>query len=103
MIAVAETARRRRVAELVERHPLQDPAQFGDPVAELAAAGRFLLVEKSRYDALHFLSAHDSPEQAAEYVDGQEYPDDWKIVTLVDLDTGDAFAAEARTHFTRVG
>jgi hypothetical protein len=101
--AVADEARRKRLAPLIERFPLQDPAQFADPVAELAAAGRFLLVEQSRYDARHFLSSHASPEQAAAYRDGQEYPEDWEIVTLVDLDTGHEFEAEQRTHFNRAG
>lgn len=96
--------RRRRIAELIERHPLQDPAQFGDPVDELAAAGRFLPVEVAhRHDGLHSMSGHDSPEQAAAYHDNQEYAEDWAIVALVDLDTGDAFEAEAHTVFKRVG
>ena len=103
MIAVAEDARRQRLAALVERFPLQDPAQFADPVADLAAAGRFLLVEQSRYDALRFLSAHADTEEAAAYRDGQEYPEDWAVVTLVDLDTGEEFEAEQRTRFIGAG
>ena len=67
MVSGGAPIRRQRVAQLIERFPLQDPAQFADPTADLAGAGRFLLVEQSRYDARHFLSAHDSPEQAADY------------------------------------
>ncbi|MFP5319487.1 MAG: hypothetical protein ACLGI2_14495 [Acidimicrobiia bacterium] len=101
---MAPEARRRRVAELIGRHPLQDPRQFGDPVAELAGAGRFLLVEVAhRHDGLHWMSAHDSPDDAAAYHDSQEYAEDWLIVTLVDLDTGDTFEAETHTLFRRAG
>jgi len=78
---------RRRLHE----YPLQDPAQFADPVADLAAApGRYLLLERSTDGNGHFASVHHSPDAAAEYIDGQEYPDDWELVTLVDLDTGAA-------------
>jgi hypothetical protein len=95
-------ARKRRVAELVAAHPLQDPAQFRDVATELADAGRYLLVEVAhRHDGRHWMSGHDSPEAAARYHDGQEYADDWKIVTVVDLDTGEAFADEPCTRFTR--
>ncbi|MFN2506244.1 MAG: hypothetical protein ABR540_18865 [Acidimicrobiales bacterium] len=100
MVSGGTPIRRQRVAQLIERFPLQDPAQFADPVADLACAGRFLLVEQSRYDARHFLSAHDSPEQAADYWETQEYPSDWEIVTLVDLDDGAEFEANQRIHFT---
>lgn len=101
--AVAEEDRRQRLAALIERFPLQDPAQFADPVADLAAAGRFLLVEQSRYDPRHFLSAHADPGEAAAYRDGQEYPGDWEVRTLVDLDTGEEFEAEQRTRFIGAG
>ena len=93
---------RLRAAELIERYPLQDPAQFADAAAELAAAGRFVLVELAhRHDGRHWLSGHASPDDAARYHDGQEYAEDWLILTLVDLDTGDRYSAETRTAFTR--
>lgn len=101
--AVAGEGRRQRLAALIERFPHQDPAQFADPVADLVVAGRFLLVEQSRYDARHFLSAHADPGEAAAYCDGQEYPGDWKVVTLVGLDTGEESEAEQRTRFTGAG
>ena len=94
--------RRRRATELVERYPLQDPTQFANAAAELAAAGRFTLVEVAHHhDGRHFLSSHANPDDAARYHDEQEYAEDWLIVVLVDLDTGDSYSAETRTVFTR--
>jgi hypothetical protein len=52
------------VAQLIERFPLQDPAQFADPFADLAGTGRFLLVEQSRYDARQRI--HLTPRQVQE-------------------------------------
>lgn len=52
---------------------------------------QYLLVEKNHgraaYAQSHFLTTHDSLDQAAAYHLGQEYREDWQIVFAVDLDT----------------
>jgi hypothetical protein len=80
-------ARAGRLAELIEEHRevLQDPSCLDDCSEE----HRYLLVEKSSRSAEVWLTTHGSPEAAAAYRDGQEYPEDWSDAKLVDLDSGD--------------
>jgi hypothetical protein len=95
--------RAERLAELVAKYPPQDPGALPDDVGEGEPEHRFLLVERTHYDGLHYLTTHETPEDAADYHDGQEYPDDWSIVELIDLDTGRTFDAEPHTRFTSAG
>lgn len=96
--------RRMRVDALIEQFPPQDLTGFGDgdpdPAGTLAAGGRFLLIERSVFGDGHLLTPHDSAADAASYHDASEY-DDWSIVVLVDLDTGDGYDGEVSTTFTR--
>lgn len=63
---------------------------------------RFLLVERSRYDASIFVTSWETADHAAEYHDGQEEPDDWPILLLVDLDSGDRFEPTTTTSWAKV-
>ena len=83
--------------ELVEQYPPSD----GWEVAEDADDDLpFVLIEASIYDGGHWLTRWVSLDAAADYHDGQEYPDDWDIVEVVDLSTGDRYQATTRTIFT---
>lgn len=81
-----------RLAELVATYPPSDPdALSADPV--------FVLVERSIYDGSYYLTGHDSAAGAANYHDSQEYAEDWTIVKLVDLTTGEELTAVPNTIF----
>lgn len=65
----------------------------------------WLLVEKSRHEPAHgdlFVTHFGSPEDAFDYHDGQEYPEDWPIVGLVNLDTGHVYDATQLVTTTTV-
>ena len=70
------------------------------------ASQRFLLVECSRFDNSLFLTTWATPAEAAEYHDRQEHPEDWPVLRMVDLATGEelghATAVARRTVFTEV-
>lgn len=53
-----------------------------------ADPSRFLLIEVSRFDSTVFVTSWDSVEDALAYHDGNEYPEDWPIHRIVDLDEG---------------
>lgn len=74
-----------RIRQAYEDYPVQDLQSC--PLDELLDQdGRFLLVE--RCHGGHFLTRHDTPDDAASYHDDQE-DDSWKILTLIDLKTGE--------------
>lgn len=52
---------------------------------------RYMLLEENFYDKSAFVTTFDTPEEAAVYHDGQEYPEDWRIVALVDTQTGEEY------------
>jgi hypothetical protein len=64
---------------------------------------RYLLVEENvgsaKVEQPCYLSTHDSPQEAATYAAGQEYPEDWAVRYLLDLDTGERFSAEVSITF----
>lgn len=62
--------------------------------------GRYLLIERSPQYGKKWYTLHDSIEDAAGYHDGQEYPEDWATLELVDLDEPfKEFYAETTTVF----
>ena len=63
---------------------------------------RYLLVEQSTYDGSIHFSLHENKEGAAFYHDTQEYPEDWAIKALVDLDSGEHYFAVPSTSFDRM-
>lgn len=63
---------------------------------------QWLLVEANRYDSTYCLSVHASRRDAADYHDNQEYPEDWSIKVLVDLDTDERYGAVPSTRFEKL-
>jgi hypothetical protein len=70
-----------RVADGFE-HPV-------DSADNVDGTERFLLIERSIYDRQLYLATYNSPEDATGAHDSQEYPEDWPILRLVDLETGE--------------
>lgn len=66
---------------------------------EIDGKKRFVLVERSRYDGSFYCTDHSSKEDAASYHDNQESADDWTILALHDLDTGEVCEGETHTTF----
>lgn len=58
-------------------------------VADMDPPDRWCLVERSVGESRRYVTLHTSREQAGDYHYGQEYPHDWDIEDLVDLDTGE--------------
>ena len=81
--------RRERMLDAIEGRPLEAYTEQHPDVLADDDIGRWLLIEKSRFDGDLWVTTWPDPDAAAEYHDGQEYEDDWIIDVLVDLDTGD--------------
>lgn len=62
-------------------------------------SGRYLLVQSSTHDGGLWLTAFDSPQRAAAYLDDEEYPHDWDTETMVDLETGASFSPVVTTRW----
>jgi hypothetical protein len=60
---------------------------------QLDREAKYLLVERNLRAGGHWLSSHDSPATAADYHDRQEYAEEWEIVCLVDLESGEELEA----------
>lgn len=90
-------SKREILTQYINTYPPRDPDRHQDDL-ELDA-GRYLLIERNvgGDKPAHWFSIHYSPEDAAEYHDGQEYAEDWEIEVLVDLETGEEL--EATTAF----
>lgn len=65
---------------------------------------RFLLVEqnvgRAAYMQSHYLTTHDTLEDAGLYHAGQEYAEDWMILYALDLETGVRHEAAMRVVWT---
>ena len=81
--------------QFIARYPVSDPGSLPD------ASGQYLLIQQSSIDGSYWLSTHDTPQQAGEYVDAEEYCGDWAIKALFDLDTGARYSAQTTTTFKR--
>jgi hypothetical protein len=66
-------------------------------------ADTWLLVERSFYNGSFWLSTHPSAQEAADRHDRQESPEDWPVVVLVDLNTGDRYRVRPATAWELCG
>jgi hypothetical protein len=82
--------REERIAAIVNEVGVIGPDD-NTGIADIDEPRQYLLVEKNHgraaYAQSHFLTTHDSLDEAAAYHLGQEYREDWQIVFAVDLDT----------------
>lgn len=76
--------REERVEELFRQYPVEDEQTCRDAMK----GGRYALVEEFRRSGLHHLSAHDSLSAVAHAWKGQEFPEDWNPLLVVDLELG---------------
>ncbi len=87
------------------RHVLaQFPNEWSDPDSVpdpdlLTEHQRYVLVERSVHDSSVWVTLAETLEAAGEYHDTQEYPEDWPIVGLWDLDTGEEYYPVPHTSF----
>ena len=99
-----ELNRRARLVALDEEYGAYMRQCYGQPFYQDGQTpldvvkGDFILVEKSRHDSSYYVTVHDTPQGAAEYHDGQEYPEDWNIEFLENVETGEIL--EPQTSFT---
>jgi|SRR5215471_10331333 len=78
--------RRRRLRDWLDRHGDQlDPDHEPPSMFELAP---WLLVQRNVWGHQYRASTHATPAQAAVAYQAQQYPEDWRIVELLNLDTG---------------
>lgn len=64
---------------------------------------RYALVERNTRDSgEYWITTFPVIQDAAEYHDGQEYPEDWIIEVLIDLATDERYDAEPQTRFRKV-
>lgn len=88
--------RRQRLLDLIEQFPPIDP-DYTMSLLDGTEYPKFLLIETSRYDGTFWLTAWDTPDDAASYHDCQDYPEDFNIHGLYDLDTGALFKVTSTT------
>lgn len=89
-------ARQRRFEQLLEEW--DDDFVDRDSVPTIGydvdfVAERFVLVEESTYGNGKWITLHETPTDAGSYHDSSEYPHDYDIKALIDLDTGDEYDA----------
>lgn len=84
--------RRQRALKAIDGRPIYSACD-----GALDDLARWLLIERSVYDGELYLTSHNSPDEAADYHDFQEYVDDWIVDALVDLDTGTTRMASTQT------
>lgn len=80
------------------------PNEWSDPDAvvlpkDILPTQRFVLVERSVHDSSVWVTLAETLEAAGEYHDTQEYPEDWPIEGLWDLDTGEEYYPVPNTSF----
>jgi hypothetical protein len=77
----------------------QDAGGFHDDdggISSLDEDDRYLLVERNyRYGCGFWLTSVTSDADAGNYHVNQEYAEDWELILLVDLDTGQRFKGRA--------
>lgn len=88
-----------RLAKIIAEHASDlDDALLPDELHD--EEGRYLLIEEQNgYGTNIWLSRHDTPEDAAYYVDHQS--EGWEIKALIDLETGTEFDYKTKTTFAR--
>lgn len=91
--------RRARIAAAVDGLGLVgDREVTGLDAIDAEEPRRYLLVERNVGSAAaeqsHYLTTHTTRADAANYVLGQEYPADWEIVYLLDLDEDQTYTGE---------
>jgi hypothetical protein len=76
--------RKKRCLEIIEEYCVPNYADIYDDIEEERLA-RYLLVERGRHH--DWASSHEWIVSALAAHDDQEYPEDWSVARLVDLDT----------------
>lgn len=101
MTAETRAARARAVAEQIgaEYGTPHDPANLPELLDAAAEWARVVVVEISTRDRRPWYTPCAGLEDAAESVDGQEYPEDWRTLYAVDLDTGARHVPRVRTSW----
>lgn len=88
-----------RFREVVNSHTLGDSASLPDD----DEVQQFCMIEVNTRDLTAWISTYPDPAEAAREHDSQEYPGDFDIEALIDLDTGDRYVAVTTTTFVRPG
>jgi hypothetical protein len=73
-----------RLAAAIDQFPCDD----ADSLPEWKAYTPILLIEKGTYGTW-WLTLHENKAEAIDYNQNQEYPEDWDILALVNLNTGE--------------
>lgn len=77
-------------AEEIDAHECDGELEGAKPKLD-----RYLLVERNLLNTPgYYVTSHRTPEAAGAYHWGQEFPADYEIRVLVDLETGDRYEVE---------
>lgn len=87
-----------RYEELIAGLDFEDPGATPHVTKVL----KYLLIEISRYDGNAWVTDYATLAEAAEYRDTQEYPEDWNVEALYDLDTGEKYWPTVKTSWEKV-
>jgi hypothetical protein len=63
---------------------------------------QFLVLSRSTIDRSPLAQTFQSLDEAAADIDAYEFPGDWRIIAVIDLDTGIHYRPEVRTVFCEI-
>lgn len=86
--------------KVMSADPIDDTGLY-EQLLETGVANRFMLVQRSAYNDDMYFTTHDTVPDIDDYMDGEEYPDDWRVHRIIDLDSRDGGSDEDVT--TSVG
>ena len=94
--AVNSDTRLAHLKEIYEEQEvqLQDPGSAAEVNFENEGLLRYLLIEQSTIDGRHWTTAHSTLHEAVSYNLNGEYPEDWAILGVFDLDSGEQVDGE---------
>lgn len=84
---VAERAATFRNVMSVDGAIAIDDTGLYEQLLETGVAHRFMLVQRSAYNDDMYFTTHASVPNIEDYMEGEEYPDDWRVHRIIDLDS----------------
>lgn len=73
--------------EILDRYE-NELEDYDSAIRALADRDRYVLIQRNTRNGRYWLTAHETPKDAACYIAQDEYPEDWETIELHDTATG---------------